>query len=206
MRKLLAVAAVFALCAATPAWASWLEDFDAGIPATWTVVDNSVGGAAPWGTNADWSDDNYTDPAGLNTSLCAEANSDVPGSGVTVDTELISHLFTVPAGATLEFDTNYQSYTDLDFADTDISVDGGSSWTNLLHWIPPDDEQGVWHGTGVHVSTDISSYAGQDAQIRFHYGDANWEWYFQVDNVAVTPEPGSLALLGLGALALIRRR
>ena len=206
MRKVVTLTAVFALVAAAPAWAQWFENFDTGIPATWTVIDNSVGGAAPWDTNVFWGDDNYTDPDGLNDTMCAEANSDVPGGAVTVDTELISPEFVVPIGASLEFDTNYQSYTNLDFADTDISLDGGVSWINLLHWVPPDDEQGVWWGTGAHISTSLADYAGENAQLRFHYYDANWEWYWQLDNVEVTPEPGSLALFGLGALALLRRR
>jgi hypothetical protein len=206
MKSEFALTAVLAFCASAPASSVWLEDFDAGIPASWTIIDNSIGGDAPWASNVVWNEGNYTDPAGINTTPCAEANSDVPGEGVVVDTALISPSFLVPNGATLDFDANYQSWSDADLADTDISIDGGSTWINLLHWIPPEAEQGTWRGTGAHISTDISAYAGQDAQVRFHYYNANWEWYFQVDNVQVTPEPGSLMLFGLGALATVRRR
>ena len=39
------------------------------------------------------------------------------------------------------------------------------------------------------VFLDISAYAGQTAQIRFHYYDltsTGWDWYWQVDHVVVS--------------------
>ncbi|MCK4871795.1 MAG: PEP-CTERM sorting domain-containing protein [Phycisphaerales bacterium] len=194
---LVAASAVISL--AGVASADLVEDFNAGIPGTWTVVDNIGNGG--WQTNDYYGDPNWASGDGL----CAEIDSDYIGQ-VDVDSELISPFFLVPDGATLDFDTNYITYTGADYADTDISLDG-MTWTNLLSWHGDADEQGEFQGSGVPISVAIpSAFYGQTAQIRFHYYDANWEWYWQVDNVSVVPAPSSIALLGLAGLVTRRRR
>jgi len=202
MRKIALLAALPLLLGSVAAEAGylWYEDFNAGFPPTgWTVIDNTGNGA--WQLNTFFGYANWTGGDGT----CAMVDSDGYGM-VNLDTELISMSFVVPSGATVEFDTNYMTYTGADYADTDISIDGGSNWINLLSWHGAADEQGTFMGLpGAHASASISAYAGETAQIRFHYYNANWEWYWQVDNVGVTPEPASLLLLGLGGLLLRRR-
>lgn len=198
---LVAASAVISL--AGLASADLVEDFTTGIPSDWTIVDNTGNGG--WQTNGDYGDPNWTGVSGDDFGLCAHIDSDDIGS-VDVDTELISPFFAVPDGAILDFDTNYNTYTGADYADTAISLDG-TTWTTLLSWHGDEDEQGTWWGDGVHISVAIpSEFYGQDAQIRFHYYDANWEWYWQVDNVSVVPAPSSIALLGLAGLVTRRRR
>ena len=65
------------------------------IPGSWTVIDNEGNGMV-WMTNADWGDGNYTNGSGL----AAATNSDTFGTA-EYDTELVTHAFTVPGGATL---------------------------------------------------------------------------------------------------------
>ena len=195
--RMLALAA--SLLLASTASASFFEDFEGGIPGTWTLTDYAGNGG--WNVNTYFGDDNWTSGGGI----CADINSDYYGS-VDIDAALISPLIAIPAGAMLEFDTNYITYLGYDYADTDISVDGGATWINLLSWHGDADEQGTFWGEGVHISVDLFDYSGQDAMFRFHYYDANWEWYWQVDNFAVTPAPGALALLGLAGLIGRRRR
>jgi MYXO-CTERM domain-containing protein len=176
------------------------ESFDGGLPGDWTVVDNEGLGMV-WMTNADWGDDNYTNGSGL----AAATNSDTFGTA-EYDTELQSHTFVVPNGASLAASVNYQNLANLDFFDIDIRNASGG-WDNLLSW--NEDHGGFFSTPGEDVLLDISGYAGQSTQVRFHHYNPNsgdWDWYVQVDNVAVTPAPGAMALLGLGGIAAIRRR
>jgi hypothetical protein len=178
-----------------PPFCVWAEDFEAGIPADWTTIDNLGNGG--WLTNADYARANETGGAGL----AAAVDSDAIGS-LNVDAELWTPEFTVPAAAELTFQERWRPYTGgLDeLGDVDISTDGGANWANLLQRTELDNL------TAVLTTIDLSSYAGQDVNVRWHYYNANYEYYWQIDDVCLTPEPASLALLLLGGLALLRRR
>jgi hypothetical protein len=170
----------------------WSENFDAGMPATWAYVDNLGNGG--WDTNTFY-DRTNTVPGGAGE--CAAIDSDEIGS-VNVDCEMITPMLTIPADAALHFDHEFNWYSggNDEKGDVDIRVDGGS-WVNLLQLAGAD--------VAGHETIDLSAYAGQDAELRFHYYDANYEMYWLVDNVGLTPEPASLLLLVLGGLALRRR-
>ncbi|HZW08499.1 MAG TPA: choice-of-anchor J domain-containing protein [Phycisphaerales bacterium] len=198
MKRFLTVAA-FAAAAGAAFGQGFTEDFEGGIPGSWTVVDNAGGGVV-WMTNSDWGQGNYTNGSGL----AAHVDSDNAGA-VEFDTELVTPAFTVPGGAHLQLTANYQNFAALDFFDIDIN--SGSGWVNLLRW--NEDHGGFESTPGQDIDLDLSAYGGQSAQVRFHYYDPNsgdWDWYAQIDNVTVTPAPGALALLGLGGLAAARRR
>lgn len=187
------------------AFAQWTEDFEGGIPGTWSYEDYQGGGSAfAWGLNTDTGDGNYTGASGLAAMSQSDAN---PGD---YDHALVTHTFVVPTvAAMLSYETNYQNFAALDFADVDISTDGGTTWTNLLSW--NEDHGGFFATPGEHVDIDLSAYAGSSANIRFHHYNPNtddWDWYWQIDDVAVTgvPEPATMAALGLGVAALLRRR
>ena len=152
------------------------EDFDpSGIPTTtWTVVDNAGSGCV-------WRDD---DPGweGNNTGgsgLFAIVDSDACGS-VDVDTELRSPAFDssgYPA-TILEFKTEFWYYSD-EVADVDVY--DGSSWNNVSRWSGVDVP-------GPHTErVDITSAANgaSDARVRFHYYNANYDWYWEVDDVQI---------------------
>lgn len=69
-----------------------------------------------------------------------------------------------------------------DYADVDISTDGGGNWTNLQHWTTDHSPS----GPGEDVQFDISAYCGHpDVQVRFHYYADSWDWYYEVDNVRI---------------------
>jgi len=154
------------------------EDFNGGTfpPTGWTVVDNTGNGG--WLLNTDYGRSNYTGGDGD----AAAIDSDTIGWG-EIDTELITPSFVVPAGSTLEFNHSFRWYSGglNEQADVDVSVNGGP-WILLENYSGGDDG----YPTGVHKSIDLSSYAGNNAQIRFRYYDSNWDWWWQVDDVVVT--------------------
>jgi hypothetical protein len=179
----------------------WGEDFNAGMPGDWTSVDYS--GSSPplamWTTG---------DPGGWGNQTggdgdFASADSDLPGSGGAgpFDVGLESPAVVIPNNATFEFDQYYRHLSSDEYADVDINVNGGG-WVTMLSY-------NATQGPADHASVDLAAYAnaGDTAQFRFRYYDptGGWDWYWQVDNVCLTPEPASFVLLALGALALRRR-
>ncbi len=183
--------ALFCLGVTCPATAQALiEDFDGGVfpPPGWTVVDNTLNG--PWLTNTAYGRPNYTG----GTGECAAIDSDMIGWGM-IDTELITPSFVVPAGGALEFDHSFR-WTAFAFdeqADVDISVNGGA-WTLLNNFSGKSDGYPV----GAHKVMDLTMYGGASAQIRFHYYNSNWDYWWQVDNVTVGAICGDAVPFGAG--------
>ena len=149
-------------------------------PAGWTVVDNAGTGAV-WKTSTAWGDGNYTGGTGMSATV----NSDTAGS-VAYDTELRTPTID-SANSLLSYLANYQEYT-VEVLNLDISVDGGTNWTNVSSW---NQNYGTWYGLpGVAVSLDLSPYIGAAAsyQLRWHYynpSGGNWDYYAQVDDIKV---------------------
>jgi Bacterial Ig domain/Carboxypeptidase regulatory-like domain len=157
------------------------ENFNGGIPSTWNVI---VNGAAP----VFWRDSVTNDPSnfygnqtgGIGTYVIVDSQlkSDLSG---WEDTELrtpaldLSQLSTV----FLEFDTAFDALTD-ERGDVDVSTDGGSTWTNVHRYLG--DTFGPHHET-----IDITSLAAGkgNVMVRFHYWNAIWRYYWQVDSVRV---------------------
>lgn len=154
----------------------WVEDFDSGVwpPAGWGVVDNTTAGQV-WQLSSYFGNSNGC-PGG--SGECADIDADAYGSSGTRDSELWSAPFTVPAGGgKLGWGMDYQNYAFIDFADVDISTDGGTTWTNLVSY--NSDLTGFF-------DVDLSAYAGMSVMVRFHYYDfGNWGWWWQVDNVGM---------------------
>jgi hypothetical protein len=63
----------------------------------------------------------------------------------------------------------------------EISTDGGMTWSTELMW----DEDHF--APGENVSVDLSAYAGNASVLaRYRYAGAGWDWWAQVDDVALT--------------------
>jgi len=156
------------LTAGSPSFAADLlfEKFEAGIPGTWTIVDNSSGSCGVWQSNDAGGRGNLTGGSGD----FAIVDSKLEGCA---NTELITPSFDVPLNAHLTFDTDYNYKADM--AEVDITTDGSGTWTNLLHWEV--DKRGP-----LKVDLDFSAYSGENVQIRF-VNVAEQDRWWQVDNV-----------------------
>lgn len=135
---------------------------------------------------------------------CADADADDIGSGgpwpmecalisPSMDlTEIPSALFTYTAA--------FNSLSS-DYADVDISIDGGANWTNLQHWTTDHSPS----GPGEDVQFDITAYCGYaNVQVRFYYFADSWDWYYEVDNVRIyavdfIPEYDETISIGISA-------
>ncbi|WP_415648506.1 S8 family serine peptidase [Stackebrandtia soli] len=154
------------------------EDFEDGTtPSGWTVDSR---------TEASWV---FDDPDGRGNKTGSEggfaiADDDYLGSGVPLDSDLISPVFDLTAANTpaLTFASDYYHLTGSS-ATVSITTDGGATWTEL--WKKTASDRGKT------VSLDLASYASAtEAQVKFTYLDGNaYAWYWQVDDVQVgTPE------------------
>lgn len=156
-------------------------------PPGWTVVNN--GGTGVW---------RFDDP-GNRTNLTggsggfAIIDSDNAGSGATQDSSLVTPIIdlTGKTAPSIGFDNDYRSFFN-GVADVDLSIDGGTTWTNLWH-------QTTLNQRGpMHIELPIPSAANQpQVQVRFHYYQASFAWWWEVDNVFVgsrtcVPTPGGL--------------
>ena len=150
-----------------------VEEFESGdVPDGWTVEDLA-------GTEQVWTFDDrfeYGNQTG-GEGLFAEVNSDGYGEEGSQDTTLTSPSYDLSDldAPLLTFDQSYFSLND--FADVGLSVDGGETWETALHQTSD--------GLGRAVVALPGAGGESDVRIRFHYGDAEWAGWWQVDNVAV---------------------
>ncbi len=142
-------------------------------PAGWTRVLNS---GTNWESSATTGYPNQTG----GTGLFADANSDSWGSGMDAELWTPALDFSTVAAPVLNFRSDFSDLGALDDGYVDVSTDGGTTWTNLLHY------DGVDVRGPRLVQLDLSAYAGQPSVIiRFHYVAPYWDWYWQVDDVQV---------------------
>ncbi|MGR6319832.1 S8 family serine peptidase [Micromonospora soli] len=152
------------------------ETFDGGtVPAGWSVVDH-LGTGQVWEFTDTGNRGNLTG----GTGRFAVIDSDNYGSGGRQDTSLVSPVvdLTDVAAPVIRFNQDY-NWLGSDRADVDLSLDGGTTWTNVLR------QAADVRGPRV-TEVPIPQAAGKaEARVRFHYYDAQWEWWWQVDNVLI---------------------
>jgi hypothetical protein len=173
------------------------EHFSSGsLPDGWTVVNDSSDGPFPG-----WFINSGADPCGEFTGNdtggsgpYALVDSNCDGFETTIDSSLVSPSVDLSSLGTVTLLFN-QEYVNLgDNADVDISTDGGDTWQNVLA-----QTESVF---GPNAQTfDVSSIAAGHAtvQVRFHNYNANFAWWWQVDDVVLgpptcAPNPGGLVV------------
>jgi hypothetical protein len=130
------------------------EKFESSFPPVgWSVINNNPP-HEPWRRNSYWGRTNYAGGDGY----CADADSDAAYPWYQMDTELRAPSVDLSAfpSASLDFITSYNFLGGSEFADVDVSTDGGATWTNILHWTS--DHSAL--GPGEAVSLDLSAFAG----------------------------------------------
>ncbi|HPS33596.1 MAG TPA: S8 family serine peptidase, partial [Anaerolineaceae bacterium] len=151
------------------------ENFEVWPPVGWTI-DAAPSSCDTWLSTETTEYDNETG----GTGFAAEANSDYCGDAM--DTWMISPAmdFTGYEALSLQFKSNFWDYGNVDDGYVDVSVDGGTTWTNVLHY-----EKQDYYGPRTET-IDLSAFAGEaTVTIRFHYVSPDWDWYWQVDDVIV---------------------
>lgn len=168
----------------TPSYV-FFEDFTNGIPADWTIV-NLSGDEYTWASPHDNSNAVFS---GFGDNLYAICDSDDAPSTIAMDEELITPALDFSSISTpfLQFTTYYNDLTagdGSDYADVDVSTDGGTTWTNLISW---NSDQGSAANPVVEtVALDSLAGDSSDVKIRFHYNDNNsWAWYWAIDDIII---------------------
>ncbi|UCF81697.1 MAG: hypothetical protein JSV08_04595, partial [Acidobacteriota bacterium] len=155
------------------------ENFNLGLPGTWTVVDGPV---PPDGNT--WND---ADPCarGLFPDTYMIVDSDCAGS-VAMDEELITPLIDASAEATvtLTFEHDFLGY-DFDGANDDFatvwakSVKTSGAWTSLIQWNETQSNAGM-----IVLDATAKCAGAADCQFKWRY-EGFYDWYWGVDNVVV---------------------
>lgn len=145
------------------------ENFNSGtLPANW-----QANGTPGWAFGTTLRQNNSG-----GDGLFAIADSDVAGT-VPMDTELLTPVLDLSGHTAVKliFKTYFEAY-EASTADVDVSINGGSTWTN------------IWRKTSVNyqgtVQLDVPQAIGQsNVRFRFHYYNANYSWYWLIDDVLV---------------------
>lgn len=150
------------------------QTFDSGAtPSGWNLVDNKGNGQV-WQFN---DPGNRTNLSGGNGGF-AVIDSDHYGPGGSQDTSLVSPVVDLSSvtAPVIRFNQDL-NWLGGEKADVDLSIDGGATWANVLTQAA--DVRGV-------QEIAIPQAAGKSAvQVRFHYYDASYEWWWEVDSVLI---------------------
>lgn len=207
MKKTLLGLAFFGVVGAANAAVIFSEDFNGGNTGAFGVTAIN---AVAWDDMFAFSYDNWTGATASTTDNAMTASSDFAGTTAGFDTSATAAVggsgFT---GLVLDYDVNFQNFGG--------GADRLEVWagTNLIftHTADTPGSGSLFAAPGAHFTHSLASVDNSNFNLVFRYVDesaSTWEWYAQVDNVAVSgtavPEPATMAALGLGVAALLRRR
>ena len=152
------------------------ETFDGTtLPSGWSLVDG-LGNGHVWQFNDPGNRGNLTGGTGNFAIL----DSDKYGSGGRQDASLVSPVvnLTNVSAPVIRFNQDFRQLGS-NKADVDLSLDGGTTWTNVLR-------QSTSVRGPLVTEVKIPQAAGNaQTRVRFRYYDASWAWWWQVDNVLI---------------------
>jgi len=155
---------------------------------------NTAGSWALWDTSTPLGGESGNIPAMDGNYMVAD--SDLSGAGILLDEEMLSPEIDCASYTKLRgsFNYNYRIYDDPEHtqdAEVDIRVfdsgTGWSGWTNLFHLdtsdVPSALDPPMLSGTQVY---DLSAYDGKKIQLKFHFFNAMYDYWFAFDKVVVS--------------------
>ncbi len=127
--------------------------------------------------------DNYSSSS-IDGSSFLFINSDAAGQNTELNDTIETPSFNISAyeEVTIEFDHYFNRYSE-EIADVDFWT--GSEWINIGQWIG--ESIGYWSAPS-HFTYTLTNEGYSDVKLRFHYYDANWVWYWAIDNLLVSGE------------------
>ncbi len=170
------------------------ENFDTGIPATWTVNDLGAATGDSWAGTTGGFGGSYLDGTEF-----AFVNSDANGNGTLMIEELVSPTFDgtpyTSTGLFVSFDHFYRSVAGDQGLVLLKNTAGG--WDTLDVFVADD---GAFGGPANKVY-DITSSIHAAMQLRFVYDDGDqWAWYWAIDNFNVyVPLSNDMSAVGVKA-------
>ena len=174
-----ATAAFDVTLGSSPVTVVFSEDFAAGL-GSWTIVNGGTG----TGTASTWTTANPGSRSLALASPFAICDSDELGTSDSMDEQMISPLVNCSSylNATLQFNHDFYWYSGGNNEQADVDVRSsatGGVWVNVANY-----SGGSASGA---VAIDITAQAaGQsNVQVRFHYYNALYEWWWAVDDVQV---------------------
>lgn len=175
MKKHILIIALIITCFSVNAQTYLQENFDAEIPATWTVTDE--GGA----TGDSWISGQQGGGNSLNGSNVALVDSDANGNGIELIETLTSPVFDTTGAVELFLDFD-QFYNNIGPDTAVVEVFDGTNWVEVLNQTA---DAGAFNAPDLqHI--DITAFSNSNMQVRFIYNDGNdWAWYWLLDNVQV---------------------
>jgi len=154
------------------------ENFDTGIPATWTVVDLGAATGDSWAGTVGGAAGSYLDGTEF-----AFVDSDANGNGVAMLEEIVSPTFDgTPYTSKSLFVSFDHFFRALVPSVGYVLINNAASWDTLETFTVTDGA----FGAPVNKLYDITPYISTNMQIRFVYDDGDtWAWYWAVDNFSV---------------------
>ena len=158
------------------------ENFDNGIPSSWTVID-ADGDGHVWMASAA----NFQNPCGVDGTECAASASYTNSDGVlNTDNYLVSPKIYVKDGATLTYQvTNYQSEYPDQYSVMLGTVENGT-FKAIATLVTERVSTGYYDGDGAYTakSFNLSEYKGKEVCVAFRHNDSDAYWLL-IDNVKV---------------------
>ena len=158
------------------------EDFNEAVTG-WTEV---AGGSTPdtWEIITGYNGNSSNSLDGTPFYMC---DSDAPGSGSTMNEQLLSPILNTlgAQNLTLEFDQYFREYNPGFNETIDVDIYDGSTWQNVYH-VEEDlsGSIGGWNSPD-HLSIDITAHANANLQVRLTF-IAEWDWWWAIDNFKIT--------------------
>jgi len=205
MKKNLLLAACFLSAGAVSAQTLLSEDFENGLPGTWSQTTLSSDGGWNAGTAASLSS-SFWAIGTSNTSNIVATNDDACNCDKSADYLMLPTLdFSGMTGVVMTFDEAYDEITyggATEVATVEVSTDGGATWIVAHTVVGTGAGDWEWYNEFV----DLGAWDGMpNVTIAIHYNDGGgWEYGMAIDNVNVfvpAPWDAGVSALNIPAFA-----